>query len=322
MMEYGGYLPIESGDGEYYENIEEKYIERLNAARYAIGEAYKMSGKNRIWVPIYLCDSVSSALRIYGADIRFYNIDSNFMPILDEIDLNDIILVVNYYGQKTTGFYHDMVDKYKNIIFDNTQAFFQSPIMSEGVYNVYSPKKFVGVADGAYLIGQDIKQLIDMKEDLSSGRSGYLFTSLEKGTNSSYSEYLDSQQNLEDAGARKMSVLTRTLLSNVNYLSVMRKRIANYEVLCNELSGFNEIKCNLDIESPAIYPLLIKSDKLREKLITSHIYVSQWWKKVIDDSASNDWEKYISRYLFPLPIDQRYTEKDMRYIADVIKENI
>ena len=58
MREYGGYLPIDSRGKEYFEFINPKHMIRLNAARYAILEAYQFGKFDKIWLPIYMCDSV------------------------------------------------------------------------------------------------------------------------------------------------------------------------------------------------------------------------------------------------------------------------
>ena len=71
-----------------------------------------------------------------------------------------------------------------------------------------------------------------------------------------------------------------------------------------------------------VYPLLVEDDQLRHVLIENKIYISQWWKWVLSNNNSNDFEKKLSKYLLPLPIDQRYDLKDMEMVAAIIIDNI
>ena len=46
--------------------------------------------------------------------------------------------------------------------------------------------------------------------------------------------------------------------------------------------------------------------------------MSQWWKYLLDILPSDSVEADYSRYLLPLPIDQRYTPDDMRTLAALV----
>lgn len=67
-------------------------------------------------------------------------------------------------------------------------------------------------------------------------------------------------------------------------------------------------------ECPMVYPLLIKHDSLRKKLISNKIFVASYWPGV-----EGEVETYLQKYLLPLPIDQRYEADDMRKIIKIIQ---
>ncbi len=318
MKEYGGFLPIDIRKKEYFSDIEERHILRLNAARYAYIEACRVGKFKKIWLPVYMCKSVTDAFGKVGDGWAYYNVNHFFEPDLDRIPETDCILITNYYGQKNDDFYSRMEEKFGNIIFDNTQSFFCRPIMRHNVYNVYSPRKFVGVSDGAYLIGEDVISSVILESDCSGCRASYLMESLEFGTNACYRKYLDAEDEISDAGARSMSTLTKSLLGNIDYESVENKRTINYKNMCWLLQEINELDVNESAVSPMIYPLLMKNDLIRDYLVSQKVYVPQWWKVVINNPLSNEWERYVSKYLLPLPIDQRYTPEDMQCIADIV----
>ena len=320
--EYGGYLPIDTRSKEYFSNVAEDKLIRMNAARYAIIRAINSCNYSKVWIPIYMCFSVIEALESEeGINCDFYNINEKFEPKLENIGKTECILITNFYGQKDDEFYFEQIEKYKNVIFDNTQCFYANPILKSGIFNIYSPRKFFGVSDGAYLIGAEVDKILtnDLQEDISFNRVEFVFKSFEEGTNSCYKQYLEAEEDIERKGIKSMSRLTRALLGNIDYEGIKKKRKENYQVLCKKLDEINEIDVKYDVKSPMIYPLVIKREGLRRKLVENKIYIPQWWKIVLNNPKSNKWERYISNYLFPLPIDQRYETNDMMILADKVR---
>lgn len=322
IKEYGGYLPINGVGEEYFSGlgIKESNILRLNAARYAIIEAFRDSRCDKIWIPIYMCQSVFEALKNADIDFKIYNIDRDLLPVLDGIKENEIVLTTNYYGIMPDAYYEKILSRYKNVIFDNTQAFYASPQMRENVYNVYSPRKFFGVPDGAYLISNHSIDIDGYEQDVSYTAALYLLKAIETGTNAAYGDYLDNEKRISDAGARKMSKLTKHLLGGIDYENTRKVRKRNFEYLNSvlaEFSGFGTLDVFCD---PMVYPLLLKSDanRIRKKIVENQIYVPQWWKWVLDEDDANEYEKYLSENLLPIPIDQRYTLDDMREMSKLI----
>lgn len=71
---------------------------------------------------------------------------------------------------------------------------------------------------------------------------------------------------------------------------------------------------------PMVYPLFLpsRSDEFRKQLVNRKIYVPQWWRYLNEEVESTEWELELTEHLFPLPIDQRYTEADMEALADLV----
>ena len=323
MLEYGGYLPLETSlpDREYYSEKKGYHVIRLNAARYGIALAAKMCKAERVWIPIYTCNTVPDTLEQKGIPYCQYNIHTDMEPDIREIGENDWIVITNFFGQKGKTFYERMIQKYKRIIFDNTHSFFSEPVPADRVFYVYSPRKFIGVADGAYLIGQDL-EAVDLIQDKSGSRSLFLLKSFENGTNDCYQEYLDAMDDLTSSGIRRMSSLTHAILCSADYPEIIARRKKNYAVLVRRFEKINEYRTDPDDDSPIAYPLVISNPSIREKLIRNRIYVPQWWKAILQEPKANEWEKTLSEYLLPLPMDQRYSEEDMEHMASLIEQCI
>ena len=137
-------------------------------------------------------------------------------------------------------------------------------------------------------------------------------------TNNAYSESLENEERITSEDVMAMSHFTERVLASVDYNQNQKVRLENFAVYNSLLVGVNELKLSKLEYAPMIYPLLVNNDGLRHELVNKKIYVPQWWKKVIDDFRSNDWERYLSKYLIPLPIDQRYGKEDMKYISEIV----
>ena len=83
------------------------------------------------------------------------------------------------------------------------------------------------------------------------------------------------------------------------------------------LAPHNVLDCPAGADA-MIYPFLCRVDGLRGRLIKNKVYVSQWWKYLLELLPADSVEADYSRYLLPLPIDQRYTPDDMRALAALV----
>lgn len=326
MKSYGGFLPIELYNGdEYYKSHN---MIRVNSARSGVVLATQIEECSNIYIPAYLCDSVKKHLLKHNIHTECYNIDENLLPIVSEKQFQEIlqkkaiILITNFFGIIDDDTIQSLVERYKNVIVDNTQAFFNNP--RPNTYTVYSCRKFIGVSDGAYLIGE--KCLEKYEENLPESYSGegskFLLKSFELGTDESYEDFLLYEEEITRQGVLRMSQLTQGILKNVDYESIKKRRKENFDFLATKLIGINEISISDSINYPMVYPLLLKNEMLRESLIKNRVYVPQWWKCCIENSLTNRYEKYLSKYLIPLPIDQRYDVNDMEFIVKCVFSSI
>ena len=321
-MEIGGYLPIELNTGEEYYNYDNNSLIRLNSARNAILLAIRDGGYSKVYIPLYLCPSVKDALKSRDICFEEYNISRNLLP---DISLpiqkleteNACIILVNYYGILKRELIEQYIISHKYIIVDNTQGFFCDPFID--VYNVYSCRKFFGVSDGAYLIHKNLGSY-NFEIDISYKRMAHLISSIEMGTNFSYQESLKCEEDINRSEILLMSKLTKKILQGIDYEKIKKKRNDNFNYLHTRLQKYNLLEIDeKNIDAPMVYPFLFVDETLREKLITQRIYIPQWWKICLDNPKSNDFEKTLSQYLFPLPIDQRYNTWNMAHIVDTIE---
>lgn len=316
MREYGGYLPLELKIKKEFYSYQNHNMMRLNSGKSAIFYALQMMDIKKIHIPYYICNSVVDTIRKTDVEIIPYHINYQYIPINIHMQPGDGILIVNYFGTQTSVMKR-LIKAFSNIIIDNTQAFFSKPIMRNDIFNIYSPKKFVGVPDGGYLIGKNILiPKYTIPRDQSSPYSDFLIESLEFGTNYSYQKKLDNDKRFKSSFL-KMSTFTETLLKSIDYNYVIERRVNNFNTLHSLLKKYN--RNNLDsLDSVACYyPLFLDFD-LRDELIKKKIYVPTLWSEMLSNIDNCPVEYDLSKHTLFLPIDQRYEKQDMEYIANIV----
>ena len=313
MKEIGGFFKLElNKNTEYYPDAI-----KLNSGRNAFYYILKAYKPKKIYIPYYICNSVLEPINKLNIDFKFYHIDEKFFPVLPtEIMEDDYILYVNYFGINIENV-NILLKQFKNLITDNAQAFFYPPIK---LPTFYSPRKFFGVPDGAYLFSE--KLLVEnIERSVSYSNCSHLLKRFDLGSNECYLDYERSEKKFINQPIRLMSHLTQRVLSSINYESCMKIREDNFQYIHERLKDLNELTINTNnLKGPMKYPFLIKKEGLKDFLIKNRIYVSTYWNEVLEKVEQNTIEYKLTKYLAPLPIDQRYTHIEMDMIIEKINE--
>lgn len=319
-MEIGSFIELELPKGrEYFKGDTD--IARLNTGRAAIWHAFRQTGAQAIWIPYYQCETVREFLTIKGANIKFYHIDSNFNPTDLHPEPDDAVLLVNYYGIMSSERMAQLAAPYRNVIIDNCQAFFCEPVPN--ALNVYSARKFVGVADGAYVVGPNAQQFTDeYPQGYSSDTAAFLLMRIEYGcAGKGYEARSVNENRVDTEDIMRMSRLTRAMLDGADYVFNKNKRIENFNYACQLFDGVNKIdpkKYFDDKTVPMVYPLVVEDDALLGKLLAAKHFQGHWWKYITEELSVDTFEHWLSRYMIPITIDQRYGAKELDYIKSII----
>ncbi|MBQ3041414.1 MAG: hypothetical protein IJD42_07450 [Clostridia bacterium] len=313
MKEIGGYFGLEEFEGEEYH----KDAVAVNNARNALLYILEAKHVGKIYIPYFLCDSVSDMCKREGYEFGYYHIDENFMPIFeDSLEENEYLYVVNYYGQIGKDRIAELKRRYKSIIVDNVQAFFEMPIA--GIDTVYSCRKFFGVPDGGYVYCTTFLKNA-LSQDASKDRMTHVLGRYE-GENASdyYAAFKSNDRSFKDLPLMEMSKLTHNLLKAADYDSICQKREENFEYLHKALGDKNKLKLKTPI-GPYAYPFYCKNGmEIKKKLAEKKIYVPTLWPNVLTMHGSL--EKDYAENILPLPCDQRYGIEDMqRMVEDLLK---
>lgn len=307
----GGYFELEIQDGEEYHSN----AIRLNTGRHALEYILRAKEYKKIYLPYYTCEVIFEPVRRLNVEIEFYSIDENFMPIFDfnKVGDEEVFLYTNYFGICANQI-EEVISKSRNTIIDNAQSFFSKPV--DGVDTFYSARKFFGVPDGAYLY-TDKELGKSFEYENSINRFEHLITRIEKGAEAGYKNFKANDASFNNSLIKKMSKISQRILKGIDYDFVTKRRLKNFNFLHEKLSSRNELKINLELnEVPMVYPFLNYSDGIREYLIEHKIFVPTYWPNVLKQAPKDSLEFYFAKNILFLPIDQRFTKKEMQYIIN------
>lgn len=310
MKAIGGYFELECGKTPLY------YADGiyLNICRSALRYLIRALKIKKMHVPIYTCNVVHDAILQEKCQIELYNLNEKFLPN-KEFPKTDFILYNNYFGVLGKNV-NTLSNIYPNLIVDNAQAFYSNPSCRAAIY---SPRKFFGLPDGGILRGKDIPTL-NLEEGHSFEISSHLLKRIDYDAQAAYKDFINNDKALENYPVQRMSSLTKSIMGNINYEKVASIRKKNFELLHNALKSTFPFSM-ADDDIPMVYPLILRNGMdIRNKLISSNIFVARYWPNVLNSCQEEELEYQFVTQILPLPIDQRYGENDMKRIIRVIND--
>lgn len=313
MDSIGGYFSLELPKCEEYH----RDAIRLNTGRNCLEYILRIRKYKKVYIPYYSCDVILEPFQKLGITYEYYHINIH-LELADDIQLQtgEALLYINYYGLKQR-YSEKLAQLYgRNLIIDNTQAFYAKPIT--GIDTFYSCRKFFGVPDGAYLY---IDKMLDfeLEQDQSYERMLSLTKRIDLSPEAGYQDFRDTSKALAGQPIKRMSKLTQRMMQSIDYEVAALRRRANYQMLHEALGKENNIELPVDEDTvPMVYPYLVPVKGLREKLIENKIFVARYWPNVMDWTTTDDIEYLLAYQMQALPIDQRYGEEVMNRVLEIV----
>jgi len=308
MNAIGGYFELELPLHEEYH----KQSLRLNTGRNAFEYILRAKKYKKVYLPYYTCDVMLEPIHKLNLEYEFYHIDKRFEPQFnfDSMKPNEVLVYNNYFGICSKQV-RAIAQQCKNVIIDNSQAFFAKPLPDVDTF--YSPRKFFGIPDGAYLYTNEILAE-EFETDISYKRCEHLLGRIDTGARANYNTFQHNDSQLVNQPIKKMSNLTRRLLQSIDYEKIAKQRRENFMQYHTLLSDLNELAIDLHSDDiPMVYPYLARNNKpLRQKLIQQGIFTATYWPNVHQWLANTDTlELDFHKNLIALPVDQRYGNKEL-----------
>lgn len=312
MKEIGGYIELDS----YNRPMLHEDALALNCGRNALAYLFRARNIKKIKIPSFICDSVIEVCKRENVQVTFYRIGLDFRPqVLSSLGEDEWLYLINFYGQIGNDEIQEYASRYKRVIVDQANDYFAAPL--SGVDTIFTCRKWFGVADGAFLY-TDAQMKETIPQDESFNHMHFLLGRFERPASEFYGEYTANNRRFTNEPIKRMSRLTCNLLHAVEYEEVKYKRRMNFEFLHMSLGSRNKLRLKT---ATFMYPYMIEGGALlRQRLCDEKIYVPTLWPAVFNIMTPEDLEYKMSMNILPIPIDQRYTVKDMEYIVSRIKE--
>lgn len=317
MKPIGGYFELEL---QRIYNFPHKNGIFVNSGRNALGLVLN-SIKNIqiVYIPYFTCDVVLEPLEKLNIHYEFYNINKH-LELDHDICLNEneYLLYTNYFGIKDD-YIKKLSQKYGDkLIVDNAQALYAEPTAN----CIYSPRKFVGIPDGGIAYIKEKKDIASYAKDYSSDKCDHLLIRHDNGATEGYLAFKENSAKLKSQTIKQMSNLTKRLIDSIDFNAIKEKRINNFNYIHKYLKESNLL--NVDnfgkYACPMIYPYYTADKTLKQKLISSKIFVATYWPNVFEWCKSDSLEYNFGEQIIAIPIDQRYGIEDMnRIIKEIVR---
>ena len=310
--EIGGYIEIEYNHGEMLH----KNAIHLNCGRRAYSYLIKSRGIKKAWLPKFTCSSVIESFYAGECDVKFYSINSEFIPQIDGIHKEDWVVLINYYGQISNEKIRKIASVHPKLIIDNAQAYYQMPI--NDLDTIYTCRKYFGVSDGAILYTSKPLDGEKLEVDESFERMFFLMGRFERNADEFYEMYAKNNSIFSSEPVKAMSKLTENILHGIDYDFVKCRRTENFKYLDERLKDINKLRLFIP-QGPFMYPLYVEKGKIIRKILQSRkIYIPILWPDVFSLCKENSKEYDMAANILPIPVDQRYGLEDMKYIVTEI----
>ncbi len=289
----------------------------LNTGRASLNYILRQIHPRKLYLPFYICDSMVSAVQANNIDIQYYPLDKNLDPVIDfSVDGNECIIYVNYFGLKTVTV-KNLIRKFgSSVIVDNVQAFFEKNY--EDVWSFNSVRKWFGVPDGSYIYSPEKVHIPQGSNNLLP--YDHLIERAVGNLQRAFRLYQKYEKSLDNS-IKSMSGFTEILLQAVDYDGVRRKRRNNFRTYDKRLNSINQLSLSMSGDAvPFCYPFLPKKHIDRKKLFKKNIFIPRYWEDVYRRKGDNFvFEKHLSDWLLPLPVDHRYGEEDLGRVVQEVK---
>ena len=265
---------------------------KLNLGRNCLKVIIRTYGIKEIFIPYYSCKTIWRAIREENCKIKFYHIDKNFMPAC-EFRPDDFILYINYFG-----LFNDNCEilekKYKNLITDNTHAFY-SPHF--GIASFNSLRKFFPVQNGAYLYIKKYQSMNFEHDNLKLNTNeiprGKILCHSEQSVESKdfaplndvcggiidYEQFRHNELILNNEHIKLISPDVENKMNTINFEQDKKQRIEIFNHYAKKFNKYNLIKIpRLNGNIPYCYPLCTNKKEILQML--SNQTVLRLWEDI------------------------------------------
>jgi hypothetical protein len=267
-----------------------------------------MTLPKKVYLPYYICDSVPAVLDALNIQYESYSINQDFTPNLPELEQNSKVLIVNYFGLLSAVIHKHAENLGSQLIVDNTQAWFEQPPKNCWAFN--STRKFIGVPDGSCIWAPEGYHFCP-PDVINMPDANYMISRFTHGNDIAYKKHKEAE-GAAGLVPKLPSTLTEFILNSADYDNIKKVRVDNFRILMTFFKDFLPFSFFEIPEVPFMFPLYLPYALRHADFHKEGIFTPALWNRLLSENPEQfPVEMNIIRHLYPLPVDQRYSENDM-----------
>lgn len=321
-------------------NAEVRHKDEPDVYKYASGRAAlyqilkylkEQRGLTKVLLPDYLCDTIL-------VPIKKLELAYEFFPLNDKLELETepfckiyskdaAVLLINYFGlqdlSKQVAFIRNL-DQDAIIVEDDVQAYyeFKKPLGNVD-FKYTSLRKTFAIPDGGLVKTAHSLPIIEKPNTFGQYKAAAALMKSMKVGNFDDSVFLDISKiggnKIDDELDCSMSLISERLYALIDEEDVKNRRQANARYLVERLSE-KEIQLLLPVEEdkvPLFVPIVLDNrDAVRRRMFQHEVFCPVHWPL---DGMPVKKGKEMAEHELSLIVDQRYCQKDMLEIVDLLK---
>lgn len=317
----GGYFGLEAGRGRAPAWVDTAIAVQSGRMALRLALPPPKSGA-QLWLPRFFCPPVLAALAGSGWSLGRYRLDESLAPAEEfEPGPHDRIVLVDFFGLCGPAV-REGLHRFgrERVIVDASMAFFTEP--QPWVPTVYSPRKFVGLPDGGFLVGPAAgRPFAAADEAASRARSLHLLKRSADDVQGGRADFAAAETSLDtDATPTTMSRLTRHWFDGIDFEWVAERRRRNSQRLGEGLRRLGHAPIDPAGQAPLCLPVTgMPPAWWRPRLAERGIFCPRYWPG-IDPAGAGPVERRLLDETTCLPIDQRYGDDAMDHLLATIDE--
>lgn len=299
-------------------------------ARSAFAALAAMTPEATIWLPAFMCLDLMDGLP--SERVRFYPVIEGFEPSLAIVEAEaragDLLLLAAHFGLPVAASVREFADRRNDlrIVEDRAQALGPGP-GSSGGYELYSPRKLLGVADGGVLVAPDAMTPLPAPTLQANAEELWrapLLRHADPGgaDNGRWHSANQAKEAAMRAGQEAITARSLAILSSTPIAGLAQRRLANWWALDARLCAWSALPA--DPTAPPLGYVLRLAPEVRDRLLAAlhveRIFAAVHWPAIAAAEADFPREAGWTRELVTLPCDHRYGEPEMSRIADLVME--
>lgn len=297
----------------------------------------RMGVGKTLYLPDYLCHTISQTARKTSFSIRYYKLN-NKLEIDKKVFANNyekgsLILLINFFGYQVLSSqieYLRELDDEIIIIEDNVQSFYSMFDHSLADYSFTSFRKSLPVPDGGWVKTNYVMPVTEGANTFVQYKAagGILksFRNYDCFDDSLYLKLLETGEDLIDNNLTcNISQLTIDLFSGID---IVRERILRQRNAAYLVKGLNQLEIKQVLKfkegiAPLFVPVWLEDrNKVRKVLFSKQIFCPVHWPVETDITGHLEKGEEMADHELSIIVDHRYGLKEMDIILETLDNAI